>query len=173
MFWTNFQFWKSFQSERNQSDLIKSTQTNQIESKIGVYPVFYTEDLFYNFAEPYLPIYLGFIGEDIQFYHIPVRNRHLTRCSFGSDQEFQSLVRLSYQWFNSTLARECSRYYLLVVRFFTCVFYGHSIHLHSSETWPCIGFGYIIQPIGYRLKKLHLFVEHCFVYNAWFVPRFD
>ena len=34
--------------EINPPDLRKTTQTNQFASKIGVYPVFNTKDLFYN-----------------------------------------------------------------------------------------------------------------------------
>ena len=78
--------------EINPSNLRNTTQTNQSASKIGVYPVFNTKDLFYNVSDTDISIYLVFIGEYNQFYQVAVRNRHLSMCPFGYDQEFQSLV---------------------------------------------------------------------------------
>ena len=57
-----------------------------------MYTVFYTEDLFEDFSESDLPIYLGLIGEEIKFSQVPVRNRYFEKCPSGSDQEFQILV---------------------------------------------------------------------------------
>ena len=76
--------------ERNSLDLRITTRTNQFVSKVGVYPVFCTNDLFYNVSDTDIPIYLVFIGEDIQFYQVTVRNRHLSMCPLDLTKNFKA-----------------------------------------------------------------------------------
>ena len=78
--------------EINPPNLRKTTQKTNLHPKLVFTQYLTLRIYFIMFSDTDISIYLGFIGEEIQFYQVTVRNRHLSMCPFVSDQEFQILV---------------------------------------------------------------------------------
>ena len=73
---------------RNPFDLRKIPRLTNLNPKL-VFTQYLTLGIYFiMFSDTDISIYLGFIGEEKQFYQVTFRNRHLSMRPFGSDREF-------------------------------------------------------------------------------------
>ena len=67
------------------------SRRTDLHSKLAFTKYFTLRVYFCNLSDPDLSI-LDLLGKSSNFPQVPVRNRHLARCTFVFDQEFQILV---------------------------------------------------------------------------------